>query len=227
MLILSVDTSSPKGSLALAEIGNSKFELLAARSWEKLAMHSDVATLEVQALLADAGKSLSDITHVLVNHGPGSFTGLRVGINLARTLAYALNKPILAIGTLELLAFRHSKPGQSVAVVVKALQKYAYAAAYKNDASKMIETAAPASIEVAAIAEFASKSDILCVDQTISLDQRPDFSIDPLTSAQTLVEYFGKSGEKFTFLSWKDIQPLYIRASEPEEKMRRGLLKPV
>jgi tRNA threonylcarbamoyladenosine biosynthesis protein TsaB len=227
MLILSVDTSSARGSLALAENRKSKIEELAVRSWEKLAMHSDVATLELQALLADSRKSLSDVTHILVNHGPGSFTGLRVGINLARTLAYALNKPILAIGTLELLAFKNSKPGQSVAVVVKALQNYVYAAVYKNDDSKMIEVAAPASIEVTAITEFASQADVLCVDQTISLDQRPGLSIDPLTSAQTLVEYFAKSGEKFVFLSWKDIQPLYIRASEPEEKMRRGLLKPV
>jgi tRNA threonylcarbamoyl adenosine modification protein YeaZ len=205
MLILSVDTSR----------------------WEKLAMHSDVATLELQALLADGQKSLSDVTHILVNHGPGSFTGLRVGINLARTLAYSLNKPILAIGTLELLAFRNSKPGQSVAVVVKALQNYVYAAIYKNGGDRMIQMAQPESIEASAIQEFSAKADRLCVDQTISLDLRPDLSIDPLTSALTLVEYFAKSGEKFAFSSWKDIQPLYIRASEPEEKMRRGLLKPV
>jgi tRNA threonylcarbamoyladenosine biosynthesis protein TsaB len=227
MLILSVDTSSPKGSLALAENRKSKIEKLAFRSWEKLAMHSDVATLELQALLAEAGKSLPEITHILVNHGPGSFTGLRVGINLARTLAYSLNKPILAIGTLELLAFRNSKPGQSVAVAVKALQNYVYAAVYENDGEKMVEVVPPASIEIDSIREFASGAGVLCVDQTISLDQGPVLSIDPLTSAQTLVEYFAKSGEKFAFLSWKDVQPLYIRASEPEEKMRRGLLKPV
>jgi tRNA threonylcarbamoyl adenosine modification protein YeaZ len=227
MLILSVDTSSAKGSLALAENRKSKIEEIAVRSWEKLAMHSDVATLELQGLLADAGKSLSDVSHILVNHGPGSFTGLRVGINLARTLAYSLNLPILAIGTLELLAFRNSKSGQSVAVVVKALQNYVYAAIYKNGGDRMIEIVQPASIEASAIQEFSTKADLLCVDQTTSLDLRPDLSIDPLTSARTLVEYFAKSGEKFAFSSWKDIQPLYIRASEPEEKMRRGLLKPV
>lgn len=190
-------------------------------------MHSDVATLELQALLTASGKSLADLTHILVNHGPGSFTGLRVGINLARTLAYALDKPILAIGTLELLAFKNSKPGQTVAVAVKALRNYVYAALYKNDAEKMIEVAAPTSIEIRDIRKFAAQADLLCVDQAIAPDQHPGLSIDPLTSAGTLVEYFAKSGEKFAFLSWKDIQPLYIRASEPEEKMRRGLLKPV
>lgn len=226
MLVLAVDTSAARGSLALAEISNNSFEILSSREWEKKAMHSDVATLELQALLADASKSLSDVTHIVVNHGPGSFTGLRVGINLARTLAYSLNLPILPLCTLEVLAFKNSHAGETACIAVRALQTYLYAAVYKNESGFMSVVSAPASIDQAELLSFSAGASNY-IDQHVRLDQGLGKSIDSLTDASTLVEYLAKSLPKFTFLSWKDIAPLYIRASEPEEKMRRGLLKPV
>ena len=227
MLVLAVDTSAARGSLALAEISDQSPQVLSSREWEKKAMHSDVATLELQGLLEDAGQQLEDISHILINHGPGSFTGLRVGINLARTLAYSLNLPILPIGTLELLAFQNSSADEVSAIAVKALQNFVYAAVYKNDGGKMIEVSAPTSIEIENLERFSGNADKVLVDQSLRLEVGRVQTIDPLTKAQTLVEYFAKSKQKFTFLSWKGVEPLYIRASEPEEKMRRGLLKPV
>lgn len=223
MLVLAVDTSAARGSLALAD---DNFQILSSREWEKKAMHSDVATLELQALLADAQKSLNDITHIVVNHGPGSFTGLRVGINLARTLAYSLDVPILPLCTLEVLAFKNSREGEKVCVAVHALQTFVYAAVYRNELGFMVGVTPPASVDVTDLLSFSAGASNY-FDQHVRLDQGTVKTIDSFTSATTLVEYVAKSFSKFSFLSWKDISPLYIRASEPEEKMRRGLLKPV
>lgn len=233
MIVLAVDMSSARGTLALGEIENQKFEILGEKVWEKKAMHSDVATLELQSLLNDSGKKLSDLTHIAVNHGPGSFTGLRVGINLARTLAYALDLPILGASTLELLAFDHSRKGETVCVAVKALQTFIYAGIYKNLGDRLEVIKASTSIDVSDLQTFVEQPAFgvmegkILADANLMLDQNLVVPIDPLTTATTLVQYLATLGQTLRFLSWKDITPLYIRASEPEEKMRRGLLKPV
>ncbi len=75
MILAAVDTSSKHGSLVLAERDGNAFQILAEASWQKQAMHSEVATLELEKVLLKAGKSLTDLTQLAVNVGPGSFTG--------------------------------------------------------------------------------------------------------------------------------------------------------
>src|SRR4051812_2307414 len=95
---LAVATSGVYGSLALA--GKQVM-------WDKKAMHSELATVKLQELLALANLTLKNLTHIAVNVGPGSFTGIRVGINLARTLAYGLSLPVAPFNSLALLAAKY------------------------------------------------------------------------------------------------------------------------
>ncbi|NJL25094.1 MAG: tRNA (adenosine(37)-N6)-threonylcarbamoyltransferase complex dimerization subunit type 1 TsaB [Calothrix sp. SM1_5_4] len=100
MNLLAVATSGPEGSLALARF-DAGGNLVSSREvrWRKKAMHSELATVKLQELLRDANTPLADLTHLAVNIGPGSFTGIRVGINLARTLAYGLALPCVRFCT--------------------------------------------------------------------------------------------------------------------------------
>src|SRR4051812_44347917 len=124
MNLLSVDTSGTKGSLALARIENSTVKSLEQVEWTKKAMHSEIATVELEKLLLKTKVELRDLNLLAVNIGPGSFTGLRVGISLVKTLAYSLGLQVHAINSLESLAFSQTKSDGSVFVAVKAVQNF-------------------------------------------------------------------------------------------------------
>lgn len=211
MILLAVDTSHAKGSLALADSDR----LLGEVSYLKKAMHSEVVTLELEKLLRDGGRALEDVTHVAVNVGPGSFTGLRVGINLARTLAYLRGLPVAAVSSLELLA-RRAATRERTLVAIRAIQNFHYAAAYEGGE----ELLAPRSVtDPEAEARRLNCTKVLIEGLT------PAFGAE--TRAAELALGIGSGALTPRFFSWENLKPLYVRASEAEEKLRRGLLKPV
>lgn len=100
-VILAVDTSGMCGTLALQRDG----KLLEERELEQSRRrHAQTLISEVQKLLQDSGLSSSDVDIVAVSQGPGSFTGLRVGIVFAKTFAYATGCAIVAVDTLQAVA---------------------------------------------------------------------------------------------------------------------------
>jgi tRNA threonylcarbamoyladenosine biosynthesis protein TsaB len=82
MKLAAIDTSGTRGTLVLASLENQQWKLLSEAAWDKKAMHSEVATIEFENAMKRSGLELKELTHLAVNHGPGSFTGLRVGINM-------------------------------------------------------------------------------------------------------------------------------------------------
>ena len=101
MLILSIDTSTKSSSVALHQAG----KLLALSEFfaERTASHS--LTVAIEQIIRNSGLSPQDLQAVAVSKGPGSYTGLRVGVAAAKGLCYALGKPLIAIDTLEIMAF--------------------------------------------------------------------------------------------------------------------------
>ncbi|MBC7893383.1 MAG: tRNA (adenosine(37)-N6)-threonylcarbamoyltransferase complex dimerization subunit type 1 TsaB [Sphingobacteriaceae bacterium] len=100
MLILSIETSTRVCSVALHQEGDllACYELFTEKS------HSGLLTTLVQNAVDHAGATLADLDAVAVAKGPGSYTGLRIGVSTAKGLCYALDKPLLAINTLEAMA---------------------------------------------------------------------------------------------------------------------------
>lgn len=95
-LLLVLDTSGPAGTVALAR-GET---MLAERRFDLHQKHAQVLLPGIRDLLAEAGAAARDVNIVGVSEGPGSFTGLRVGVMCAKTLAYATGARLVAIGTL-------------------------------------------------------------------------------------------------------------------------------
>lgn len=209
MILLAVDTSHAEGSLALARDG----ALIGQTVYRKKAMHSEVITLELQTLLQSAGLALEDITHLAVNVGPGSFTGLRVGVNLVRTLAYARAIPVATYNTLEILVRQES---ERVLVAIKAIQNFYYAAAYESGR----ECLAPTSMD-----DPQARARALNCTKVLVEGASKGFSAR--TSASDLVKMLGTHPAPSRFFTWEGVKPLYVRASEAEEKLKRGLLKPL
>ena len=100
MLILSLETSTRVCSVALHQNG----EALACHELFTEKSHSGMLTTLVQHVVEHAVFRLTDLDAVAVAKGPGSYTGLRIGVSTAKGLCYALDKPLLAVNTLEAMA---------------------------------------------------------------------------------------------------------------------------
>lgn len=191
-------------------------------------MQSELATIKLQELLSLTQKTLQDIKQIAVCVGPGSFTGIRVGLNLARTLAYGLDLRLANFTTLELLAFKLLKPGDQGRIALKSVQNYYFVADYDWTAPQLKETAAPLSkTEDELTINLQPSTKVLIEGESTGFSACFSTGFQTQPSAKDLIDWLVQWPESKHFFSWNEIKPLYIRASEAEEKMRKGLLKPL
>ncbi|MFC0185483.1 tRNA threonylcarbamoyladenosine biosynthesis protein TsaB [Pseudarcicella hirudinis] len=101
-LIISIDTSTKVCSVALHQEG----KLLALNELFAEKSHSGMLTTLVENVVKHAGFSLNDLDAIAVAKGPGSYTGLRIGVSTAKGLCFALDKPLIGINTLEAMALQ-------------------------------------------------------------------------------------------------------------------------
>jgi len=100
MTILQIETATTVCSVALAKDG----ETIAVKQVDQRNIHAEVITVFIDELLAGTGSHYKNIDAIAVSCGPGSYTGLRIGISTAKGLCFALEKPLIAIETLESMA---------------------------------------------------------------------------------------------------------------------------
>ena len=98
-LILSIETGTDICSVALANDG----ELMALRESDEGRDHAKKVALFVDELLRETAVQPSDLDAIAVGKGPGSYTGLRIGVSFAKGMCYALNIPLISVGSLDAL----------------------------------------------------------------------------------------------------------------------------
>lgn len=96
-LLLHIETSGPVCSVSLARDG----ETVSARISATLNDHMTVLSTEISTLCSDAGVSLQQLDAIAISAGPGSYTGLRIGVSTAKGICHAINKPLIAVNTLK------------------------------------------------------------------------------------------------------------------------------
>lgn len=111
--IILIETSTALCSVALTEGG----AVTAYRESSEPKAHASLTAVFVQEVLAEGGVSLSDCDAVCVSMGPGSYTGLRVGVSTAKGLCFGSGKPLLAVGTLDTLVAQAFSPAEAEANV--------------------------------------------------------------------------------------------------------------
>lgn len=99
-LILNIDTATGVCSVALAREGR----VVAMKENDEGLNHSTLLGVYVDEVLRQAGVTMAGVDAVAVSAGPGSYTGLRIGVSLAKGLCYGAGKPLIAVGTLESMA---------------------------------------------------------------------------------------------------------------------------
>lgn len=104
-LILSIETSTSVCSVALAKDGS----LLSFRELDSKNSHAEVLNGYIEEVLAESKTTLADLNALAVSEGPGSYTGLRIGVSTAKGLCYSLDIPLINVSTLRSLAFHTSQ----------------------------------------------------------------------------------------------------------------------
>ena len=128
-LILSLDTSTQNCSVALHENG----QLITQELVSEEGSHSKALTLLIEKVMKTAGYSLQDISAVAVSNGPGSYTGLRIGLATAKGICFALDKPLICLPTLQVLASAVQAPTDVLLLpLLDARRMEVYAAVYSS-----------------------------------------------------------------------------------------------
>lgn len=135
MITLSLSTAEHGASLALFR-GD---RLVCEEYWESRLTHSRRLTAMVESLVENrAGILLEGLDRFLAARGPGSFTGLRIGISVVKGLAYALDKPVAGISSLDGIAWRFSQVALPVCVMMDARRGEVYSAVYWFDKGNLL-----------------------------------------------------------------------------------------
>lgn len=128
MKILAIDTATAVCGVALTE-GS---ELIAEYRLNRKNLHNEKLVSAIEFLVKDAQWQLSELDGIALSIGPGSFTGLRIGISVSKGLVYSLNVPLVDVNTLDSLAFgAHLWEGQ-VCTILKAREKEVYFSLYER-----------------------------------------------------------------------------------------------
>ena len=129
MRILGFDTSAKAASVALSEDG----KLISEFYLDSGFTHSETVLPMAKAVLDAARITPADVDIFAVNCGPGSFTGLRIGIAAVKALAMSLNKPCAAVSTLEALAYNMQSTGGVICAAMDARCNQVYTAFFESD----------------------------------------------------------------------------------------------
>lgn len=128
MKILGIDTSSPLNSIGIID-GD---RILADFSWEAKGDTLQRIIQLIDSVLTKEGMAVSDIEGLAVGIGPGSWTGVRIGVTVSKILAYATNKPICGISSLDSLAFQAKDNPTLICPVIDAGKDAIYSAFYRS-----------------------------------------------------------------------------------------------
>ena len=131
-MILLIDTSTNVCSVALA---NGDGVLQSEELYDQKAPHASNLTPMIERLVEKAGAKMTEIDAVAIGSGPGSYTGLRIGASTAKGICYALSVPLIAIGTLEIMAeqmFAQEPAADVVAPMIDARRMEVYTAVYSR-----------------------------------------------------------------------------------------------
>ncbi len=128
MKILAVDTATSACSAAVADAGAG---ILAEMTVDIGQTHSKYLMGLIDTVLTIAGLGISDIDGFAVTRGPGSFTGLRIGISTVKGLAAASGKPLAGVSTSDALAFQFPFADSLICTLIDARKKEVYASRYR------------------------------------------------------------------------------------------------
>ena len=159
-IILGIETATKVCSIALSKDD----ELLAIEEVGGEYSHAENVTNFIEKVVKKANIQFNDIDAIAVSKGPGSYTGLRIGVSSAKGLCYALNKPLIAIDTLQAMALRMAKQTTDKNLLfcpmIDARRMEVYTAIY-NASNELIEPISAKIIDENSFSQLLTKQKVL------------------------------------------------------------------
>lgn len=223
MQILAIDTSTIVSGAAIV----SEDKLIAEIVMQLKLPQSEVLMSHVQDVLKLARVDKKDLTGIAVSIGPGSFTGLRIGLATTKMLSYALNIPVVAVSALEALAYHYPVANVYVASVLDAQKSNAYFALYEwngngftqcqdtcvMDFEEVVKTCSIMDKPVVFVGDIAQKkADIINRYENVSLGL-PNLCMPRASNVAMAAKHRFVKGDYDNIM---DLEPVYIRRSEAE-----------
>lgn len=139
MYILNIETSTKNCSVSLAKDGKT---VILKEIAEQNFSHSEKLHLFIDEVIKKAGISYKDLSAVALSKGPGSYTGLRIGTSTAKGLCFALDIPLIALDSLEILAKQVNLNNGLIIPMIDARRMEVYTAIFDQNHNKISETEA-------------------------------------------------------------------------------------
>ena len=155
MLILAFESSAKAASAALVRDG----KLLSQYSQCSGLTHSRTLLPMGEDMLKNAELSMSDADLLAVAHGPGSFTGVRIGVSMVKGLAWALDKPCVGVSTLEAMAWHGLAAGGLICPVMDARRSQVYNALFRIEDGRPVRLTADRPLSLAELCEELRRQD--------------------------------------------------------------------
>jgi len=208
---LAIETSSPRLSLAIGDRTKIVASYTGAHDWR----HSETLFDGIEKLLRRARWTIQSLTGVSVSIGPGSFTGIRIGLALARALGQSLRVPVVGINSLEVMAAGAKTRAEWLAPQIDALRGQVFSGLYQRHASGVLHRTLQESI--VSEHEWPKKA------RTRAGKQR--LWISPLKGcypeAKVLLDLARPQLAKAGPESYRTVLPLYIRRAAAEERLHK------
>ncbi len=222
--ILAADTSAKTATVALYENG-----VMIAEYTQNIGLtHSEGFLPLVENLLSATKRELSEIDFFAVTNGPGSFTGLRIGVATVKGLAHAVHKPLVEISTLDALSENVPHFSGYVCPILDARRQEVYAAVYKDGKKLMEDTPLPLTELFAFFKEHRGKV-LFLGDGAVNyrdviqkaLPKKAVFAPAHLTlqRASSVGIAAMRQIENKNTVSYADISIRYLKASQPEQQL--------
>ena len=214
-LILAIDSSQSSGSIAL----KSGDRVVYSANFDIKITHSETLMPAIDHAITFCGAAKKDLEAVYICNGPGSFTGLRIGLATAKGIAFGLNIPLYAFSSLQLCALPATGLGKNILGCIDAKMKEVYFALYSTDFQELI---APQVISPAELAKLDMGEFILCgsaspiMEPLLTASGAKFYPMNALLQIPNAAGLF-MLGEFFpaqnTPRNIADLEPLYLRES--------------
>jgi len=233
-LVLAFDTASEQVAIALGLRDGGAIELVADADFEASRQALSALLPAVQAMLSESGHHPRDLAEIVVGRGPGSFTGVRIGVATAKGIAHGLGVPLYGVGTLDAVAWRSSAYEGLLGVIGDAMRKEVYPALFRIEAGSVRRLAPDTVAHPESVVQAWTKLDepVLVVGNGLrkyrELFDRPDHGLVlgdsalwPPSGAGLLAAYAASiaDGSRTDGLPG-DLLPIYTRLSDAEENER-------
>lgn len=212
MYILNIETATKNCSVSLAKNGET---ILCKEMAEQGYSHAERLHVFIEEILKETGIKFQDLKAIAVSKGPGSYTGLRIGVSAAKGFCYALDIPLISVDTLQVLAKQVVVENGLIVPMIDARRMEVYSAVFDANHNKIMEVQA----EILTENSYLEMTEAIyfigdCQEKCKTVLLKDNFHFLPEIVFPSAKEMSGLSYDKFLKNNFEDVayfEPFYLK----------------